>query len=76
MAAGAAECPADAQQALTAMLHTFMHEDASVDEVQSFLLDGNLDSDIVLQRAEPDLGIKQEVLQTLTEETCSGEPWG
>lgn len=62
------------QWALTATLRTFVHEDAYVDEAQSFLLNGNFNSYMVFQRAEPDLGIQQEVLQTPTEEACSREP--
>lgn len=43
---------------------TFLHEDVFVDEMKSLLLDGDLYSNNLLQRAEPELLLKQKILQT------------
>lgn len=53
---------------------TFLHEEPPVDELQSFLLNRNFNRYIVFQRAKTDVRIKQEILQTLTEETYRKEP--
>lgn len=54
------------------LLHTFLHEDALVDELERVLLKGNLDGHVLLQRAEPRLLVPQQRLHAVTQEPCRG----